>query len=575
MKIKKTRYILLLLVFAALQIASAAQDDSKNDGNDLDDVPSQPKLPEHKFKGAKELKKALVKSGKVAKIVNLTIEDFFKNTELNEEHGVGGINIETYYSYNDVVYECPLMTFMKDEDANPFRGHWIRDHYGLKDPNEQQFTAIDIGISVRQAAGINAIKLYNNWMVAKVKSAAAIENAQKEHAARMKQLAEEDKRMDEVYSKWWARIFAAMDRLGKPKRMGQIKTLLTYVGGFVVGIYLAYKIIYELIPRLIGLIFDKLPPIVQEQRLSWCWWGTNRVMWRSRAVKSNIKELHYDDSMKRWLDRSLADDKKRVAANLHRKGQFNFMTLLFKGAPGTGKTVLAKAYAAECGFDFLHIGGSSWSQLTEAKAITHFKKTIKRAADNPAPVLVFIDEIDVAFPKRAKSAGVARKITSTFLEEIAKAYNSNIKFVFATNLREELDPAVRSRCGEEIDVLTPSEISCQKIYNTYINKYSAKHGLKHEKVDMKLQGLTGRDIELICLALAESTKLNGDTLIKEEAIKERFAAKLATAEKKNIGSQKGTDNDSWYLIGGALTLLMVLIAIFIYLRRRRKHQNEL
>ena len=99
-----------------------------------------------------------------------------------------------------------------------------------------------------------------------------------------------------------------------------------------------------------------------------------------------------------------------MAANRKKKGEFNFDTILLKGPPGTGKTALAKAWAAEVDMDFIHVGASSWLQLSEAAAIDDFKKTIRRANNNPIPVTIFIDEIDVFVSWKNRGGQVYREM---------------------------------------------------------------------------------------------------------------------------------------------------------------------
>ena len=55
-----------------------------------------------------------------------------------------------------------------------------------------------------------------------------------------------------------------------------------------------------------------------------------------------------------------------------------------------------------------------------------------------------------------------------------------------------------------------------------MDKYCKKHGLTYEKVDIELVGLTGRDIDYVCLMLAEDTRLDGRKIVRAEDIVSEF-----------------------------------------------------
>merc|ERR1712178_400320 len=116
------------------------------------------------------------------------------------------------------------------------------------------------------------------------------------------------------------------------------------------------------------------------------------------------------------------------------------------GPPGTGKTLLAKAVANQTSATFLRVVGSELIQ----KYLGDGPKLVRelfRVADDMAPSLVFIDEIDAVGTKRYDAtSGGEREIQRTMLELLNQldGFDSrgDVKVILATNKIESLDPAL-------------------------------------------------------------------------------------------------------------------------------------
>jgi 26S proteasome regulatory subunit T2 len=132
--------------------------------------------------------------------------------------------------------------------------------------------------------------------------------------------------------------------------------------------------------------------------------------------------------------------------------------VILYGVPGTGKTLLAKAVANQTSATFLRVVGSELIQkyLGDGPKLV---REIFRAAEEHAPSIVFIDEIDAVGTKRYDSnSGGEREIQRTMLELLNQldGFDSrgDVKVIMATNRIESLDPALirpgridrKSRC---------------------------------------------------------------------------------------------------------------------------------
>ncbi|NPA38674.1 MAG: CDC48 family AAA ATPase [Candidatus Nanohaloarchaeota archaeon] len=133
--------------------------------------------------------------------------------------------------------------------------------------------------------------------------------------------------------------------------------------------------------------------------------------------------------------------------------------VLLYGPPGTGKTLIAKAVANEAGAHFISINGpeitSKWYGESEKKIRDKFKE-----AEEHAPSIIFIDEIDAIAPKREEVLGeVERRIVAQLLANMdGLEKRGQVVVIGATNRPDALDPALRrpGRFDREIEVGVPS-----------------------------------------------------------------------------------------------------------------------
>lgn len=178
--------------------------------------------------------------------------------------------------------------------------------------------------------------------------------------------------------------------------------------------------------------------------------------------------------------------------------------VILYGAPGTGKTLLAKAVANQTSATFLRIVGSELIQkyLGDGPRLT---RQIFSIAAEHAPSIVFIDEIDAIGSKRYEStSGGEREIQRTMLELLNQLDGfddrGDVKVIMATNKIESLDPALirPGRIDRKILFENPDQTTKRKIFGIHTAKMSLSEDVDLEEFVTAKDDLSGADIKAIC-----------------------------------------------------------------------------
>src|SRR6185312_5329245 len=134
--------------------------------------------------------------------------------------------------------------------------------------------------------------------------------------------------------------------------------------------------------------------------------------------------------------------------------------VLLYGPPGTGKTLLAKAVANETNANFYSIGGPEIMSKFYGESEERLRDTFKQAEEN-APSIIFIDEIDSIAPKREEVSGdVEKRIVSQLLTLMdGLVARGKVVVIGATNRPNAIDPALRrpGRFDREIEIGIPDK----------------------------------------------------------------------------------------------------------------------
>ncbi|KAL4112199.1 hypothetical protein QTP88_016033 [Uroleucon formosanum] len=210
------------------------------------------------------------------------------------------------------------------------------------------------------------------------------------------------------------------------------------------------------------------------------------------------------------LDQQIQEIKESVELPLTHPEYYEEMGIkppkgvILYGPPGTGKTLLAKAVANQTSATFLRVVGSELIQ----KYLGDGPKLVRelfRVAEEHAPSIVFIDEIDAVGTKRYDSnSGGEREIQRTMLELLNQldGFDSrgDVKVVMATNRIETLDPALirPGRIDRKIEFPLPDEKTKRRIFNIHTSRMTLAEGVNLQELIMAKDDLSGADIKAIC-----------------------------------------------------------------------------
>src|SRR6266545_843314 len=132
--------------------------------------------------------------------------------------------------------------------------------------------------------------------------------------------------------------------------------------------------------------------------------------------------------------------------------------VLLHGPPGTGKTLLAKAVASETNANFYSISGPEIMSKFYGQSEENLRDMFKQAEEN-APSIIFIDELDSIAPKRDEVTGeVERRVVAQLLALMdGLQARGKVVVIGATNRPNALDPALRrpGRFDREIEIGVP------------------------------------------------------------------------------------------------------------------------
>src|SRR5918994_449633 len=174
--------------------------------------------------------------------------------------------------------------------------------------------------------------------------------------------------------------------------------------------------------------------------------------------------------------------------------------VLLHGPPGTGKTLLAKAVANETNANFYSIGGPEIMSKFYGESEERLREVFKEAEEN-APSIIFIDEIDSIAPKREEVSGDVEKRVVSQLLTLMDGIQSRGKLVVigATNRPNAIDPALRrpGRFDREIDIGIPDEQGRLDILLIHTRGMPLTDDVNLESIAKVTHGFVGADLEAL------------------------------------------------------------------------------
>ncbi|NJE47447.1 AAA family ATPase [Thermococcus sp. GR7] len=194
--------------------------------------------------------------------------------------------------------------------------------------------------------------------------------------------------------------------------------------------------------------------------------------------------------------------------------------VLLYGPPGTGKTLLAKAVANEANAHFIAINGPEIMSKYYGESEERLREVFKEAEEN-APAIIFIDEIDAIAPKREETHGEVEKRVVSQLLTLMDGLKSRGKVIViaATNRPDAIDPALRrpGRFDRELEVGVPDKQGRKEILQIHTRGMPIEPEFRVSKVKKILENLRGdeRFRDVIDRAIEKVERAKTEEEVKE------------------------------------------------------------
>ncbi len=217
--------------------------------------------------------------------------------------------------------------------------------------------------------------------------------------------------------------------------------------------------------------------------------------------------------------------------------------VLLAGAPGTGKTLLAKAVAGEAGVPFFHTSGSEFEEMLVGAGASRVRDLFTKAK-RASPCIIFIDEIDAVAKKRGTvlHSGAGEQTLNQILVEMdGLEERENVIVLAATNRPDVLDPAILrpGRFDRMVVVRMPDNEERRAILEVHAKNKKFAKDVDLDVISKKTTGYSGADLENLLNESAIMAVKEGRKAIEQSDLLESYLKVKLGRQKKN----KRTDLD--------------------------------
>ncbi len=233
--------------------------------------------------------------------------------------------------------------------------------------------------------------------------------------------------------------------------------------------------------------------------------------------------------------------------------------VLLEGAPGTGKTLLAKAIAGEANVPFFSISGSDFVEMFVGVGASRVRDMFAEAKRH-APCIIFIDEIDAVARRRGTGMGGGHDEREQTLDQLLVemdgfGVNEGIIVMAATNRVDILDPAILrpGRFDRKITVAAPDVRGREDILKVHAQNKPLGDDVDLSQIAQTTAGFTGADLENLLNEAAINAAMDKRVFVKQDDIKRAFVKVGIGAEKKSrIISDKEKKITAYHEAGHAI-----------------------
>ncbi len=253
----------------------------------------------------------------------------------------------------------------------------------------------------------------------------------------------------------------------------------------------------QVLPFVVSAMFPENFGIVTEK---------TELSIKSEPIKDieNVPTVTYDDigGLKEAIQkiREMVELPLRHPELFQRLGIEPPKGVLLYGPPGTGKTLLAKAVANESSASFFYIGGPEIVSKYVGESEERLRRIFKEAEEN-APSIIFIDEIDAIAPKREAVVGEVEKRVVSQLLTLMDGLKSRgqVIVIAATNRPDYIDPALRrpGRFDREIEIPVPDKEARYEILQIHTRGMPLDKDVDLKEIANLTHGFTGADLSAL------------------------------------------------------------------------------
>jgi transitional endoplasmic reticulum ATPase len=220
--------------------------------------------------------------------------------------------------------------------------------------------------------------------------------------------------------------------------------------------------------------------------------------------------------------------------------------VLLHGPPGTGKTLMARAVASEIDAYFTDISGPEIMSKYYGESEEQLREVFEEAEEN-APAVVFIDEIDSIAPERGETSGdVERRVVAQLLSLMdGLEERGEVIVIGATNRVDALDPALRrgGRFDREIEVGVPDMEGRKEILQVHTRGMPLSEEVDLDQYAENTHGFVGADIEQLAKEAAMNAlrRIRPELDLEEDEIDAETLERLGVTESDFKNALKGIE----------------------------------
>ena len=283
---------------------------------------------------------------------------------------------------------------------------------------------------------------------------------------------------------------------------------------------------------------------------------SNAKMYMEKETGVTFQDVAGEDEAKESL--------QEVVDFLHNPGKYSGIGAklpkgaLLVGPPGTGKTLLAKAVAGEAKVPFFSLSGSAFVEMYVGVGASRVRDLFKQAQQQ-APCIVFIDEIDAIGKTRDSSLGGNDEREQTLNQLLAEMdgfdTNKGLLILAATNRPEILDPALLrpGRFDRRIIVDKPDLKGRVEILKVHAKDVRMDESVDLETIALATSGAVGSDLANMINEAAINAVKHGRQVVSQKDLFEAVEVVLVGKEKKDrIMSKEERRIVSYHEVGHAL-----------------------